>query len=61
MDFEVSKGKPIRLVAPFADMLNHSPNVEQCHAYDPASGSLSVIAGKDYKEGDQVCCPRCTF
>jgi hypothetical protein len=54
MDFKLHDGDSIRLVAPFADMLNHSPDVEQCHIYDPLSGNLSVLAGKTYESGDQV-------
>ena len=54
MDFALPDGKSIRLMAPFADMLNHSFEVKQCHAYDLSSGSLSVLAGKDYEAGDQV-------
>ena len=54
MDFAVSEGETVRLLAPFADMLNHSPHVKQCHAYDPASKSLSILAGKDYEVGEQV-------
>lgn len=54
MDFVLPDGKSLRVLAPFADMLNHSPDVMQCHAYDPLSGSLSVLAGKDYEVGDQV-------
>ncbi|KAK2730807.1 hypothetical protein FQN57_004127, partial [Myotisia sp. PD_48] len=53
MDFVLPDGKSIRLLAPFADMLNHSSDARQCHAYDPASGNLSVLAGKDYEAGDQ--------
>ena len=55
MDFELPDGKSIRLLAPFADMLNHSSEVEQCHTYDVSSGNLSVLAGKHYESGDQVC------
>ncbi|KAK4148148.1 uncharacterized protein C8A04DRAFT_33652 [Dichotomopilus funicola] len=54
MDFVLPGGKSIRLLAPFADMLNHSPDVKPCHVYDPSSGNLSVLAGKDYEAGDQV-------
>ena len=54
MDFVMSDGKPVRLLAPFADMLNHSSEVRQCHAYDLLSGNLSILAGKDYGAGDQV-------
>ncbi|KAF3068529.1 Histone-lysine N-methyltransferase setd3 [Trichoderma lentiforme] len=54
MDFALPDGKSLRVLAPFADMLNHSPEVMQCHAYDPLSRSLSVLAGKDYEVGDQV-------
>ncbi|UKZ74036.1 hypothetical protein TrVFT333_001690 [Trichoderma virens FT-333] len=54
MDFVLPDGKSLRVLAPFADMLNHSPEVKQCHAYDPLSGNLSVLAGKDYAVGDQV-------
>lgn len=57
MDFVLPDGKPIRLMAPFADMLNHSSEVRQCHAYDLLSGNLSVLAGKDYEPEDQVCSP----
>lgn len=55
MDFVLPDGNSIRLLAPFADMLNHSPEVEQCHLCDASSGNLSILAGKDYKVGDQVC------
>ncbi|KAL6807578.1 SET domain-containing protein [Trichoderma sp. SZMC 28013] len=54
MDFVLPDVKSLRVLAPFADMLNHSPEVKQCHAYDPLSGSLSVLAGKDCEVGDQV-------
>jgi hypothetical protein len=54
MDFKLREGDSIRLLAPFADMLNHSIEAEQCHTYDPSSGSLSVLAGKNYDVGDQV-------
>ncbi|KAJ8132753.1 hypothetical protein O1611_g870 [Lasiodiplodia mahajangana] len=54
MDFALPGGKSVRLLAPFADMLNHSSEVKQCHAYDPASGNLSILAGKDYEAGDQA-------
>ena len=54
MDFVLPDGNSIRLMAPFADMLNHSPKVKQYHLYDASSGNLSVLAGKDYKVGDQV-------
>ena len=55
MDFVLPDGKSIRLLAPFADMLNHSSEVKQCHVYDASSGNVSILAGKDYKAGDQVC------
>jgi len=32
MDFQLPDGDSIRLLAPFADMLNHSSEVKQCHA-----------------------------
>ncbi|KAK5663835.1 hypothetical protein OQA88_38 [Cercophora sp. LCS_1] len=54
MDFALPDGKSLRLLAPFADMLNHSSEVKQCHIYNASSGNLSVVAGKDYKTGDQV-------
>lgn len=57
MDFVLPTGKSLRVLAPFADMLNHSSEVKQCHAYDPLSGSVSVLAAKDYEVGDQVCSP----
>lgn len=55
MDFKLPDGDSIRLLAPFADMLNHSSEVEQCHTYDILSGNLSVLAGKSYEPRDQVC------
>jgi hypothetical protein len=54
MDFKLPNGDSIRLLAPFADMLNHSSEVEQCHVYDVLSGNLSVLSGKTYELGDQV-------
>lgn len=54
MDFALPNGESIRLIAPYADMLNHSPQAKQCHAYNTSSGDLSVLAGKDYDPGDQV-------
>ena len=54
MDFVLPDGNSIRLLAPFADMLNHSSEVKQCHVYDALSKTLSVLAGKDYDAGDQV-------
>ncbi|KAL2165025.1 hypothetical protein VTH06DRAFT_321 [Thermothelomyces fergusii] len=54
MDFVLPDGKSMRLLAPFADMLNHSFEVKQCHVYDVSSGNLSVLAGKDYEPGDQA-------
>lgn len=54
MDFTITQENSVRLVAPFADMFNHSPNAKQCHAYDPSTGDLTVLAGKDYEIGDQV-------
>lgn len=35
-------------------MLNHSSDVKQCHAYDPSTGDLSILASKDYTVGEQV-------
>jgi histone-lysine N-methyltransferase SETD3 len=55
MDFAISEGNSVRLVAPFADMLNHAPDAKQCHAYDLSTGNLSVLACRDYQAGDQVC------
>lgn len=54
MDFVMPGGNSIRLLAPFADMLNHSSEVKQCHVYDASTGNLSILAGKDYEAGDQV-------
>ncbi|TLD22371.1 hypothetical protein PspLS_07769 [Pyricularia sp. CBS 133598] len=53
MDFVLPDGSSLRLLAPFADMLNHLDSVKQCHAYDASSKTLSVVAGKDYEAGDQ--------
>ena len=57
MDFELPDGTSVRAVAPFADMFNHSSKVKQCHLYDTSTGNISVLAGKNYEAGDQVCCP----
>lgn len=57
MDFTLPDGKSLRLLAPYADMLNHSSEVEQCHAYDASSRNVSILAGKDYEAGQQVCRP----
>ncbi|CAG8548628.1 12137_t:CDS:2 [Racocetra persica] len=46
--------KQFRCIAPFADMLNHSFDVELCHIYDPQLNRLQILAGKDYKAGEQV-------
>ncbi|KAM3431449.1 hypothetical protein NHJ13734_007303 [Beauveria thailandica] len=54
MDFTISEGNSVRLIAPFADMLNHASDAKQCHAYDPSTGSLTVLACRDYQVGDQV-------
>ncbi|MCJ1449558.1 MAG: hypothetical protein MMC23_010078 [Stictis urceolatum] len=51
--FTIDYVDSVRLLAPFADMLNHSSEVGQCHIYDPLSGNLSVTAGKNYEPGDQ--------
>uniref|UniRef100_U9SLF9 SET domain-containing protein n=1 Tax=Rhizophagus irregularis (strain DAOM 181602 / DAOM 197198 / MUCL 43194) TaxID=747089 RepID=U9SLF9_RHIID len=53
MDFQLP-GKQFRCIAPFADMLNHSPDVQLCHTYNPQSDSLQILAGKDYTIGEQV-------
>lgn len=55
MDFKLPDGNSLRPLAPFADMLNHSSEVQQCHVRDTSSKNLSVLAGKDYEAGDQVC------
>ncbi|KAK5629072.1 hypothetical protein RRF57_004787 [Xylaria bambusicola] len=54
MDFKLPDGNSFRLLAPFADMLNHSSEIQQCHVRDASSKNLSVLAGKDYEAGDQV-------
>lgn len=53
MDFRLD-GKQFRCIAPFADMLNHSTDVQICHAFDPQSNCLQILAGKDYTIGEQV-------
>ncbi|CAI2185996.1 2001_t:CDS:2 [Funneliformis geosporum] len=53
MDFQLP-GKQFRCIAPFADMLNHSPEVQLCHIYDPQLNNLQIFAGKDYAIGEQV-------
>lgn len=54
MDFGLPGGTSLRLMVPFADMFNHSSDVAQCHAYDPATGDLSILAARDYSVGEQV-------
>lgn len=54
MDFKLPNGDSIRLLAPFADMLNHLPELKQCHVYDALSGNVSILAGKNYESEDQV-------
>jgi len=53
MDFRI-QDKQFRCIAPFADMFNHSLSSKTCHAFDPYSNCLRVLAGKNYKSGDQV-------
>ncbi|RUP49061.1 hypothetical protein BC936DRAFT_143374 [Jimgerdemannia flammicorona] len=53
MDFKLPE-KQFRLIAPFADMLNHSLGVKTCHVYDQRTGVLRVLADNDYKARDQV-------
>lgn len=53
MDFRI-QNKQFRCIAPFADMFNHSLSSKTCHAFDPHSNSLRVLADKNYESGDQV-------
>ncbi|CAG8640871.1 1935_t:CDS:2, partial [Scutellospora calospora] len=53
MDFKLND-KQFRCIAPFADMLNHSLDVELCHIYDPQLNRLQILAGKNYAVGEQV-------
>jgi SET domain len=55
MNFRLSDGQQLRLIAPFADMLNHSPDIPMCHIYDATNKTLRIVAGKDYEVGEQVC------
>jgi Rubisco LSMT substrate-binding len=55
MDFKLSDGSVLRLIAPFGDMFNHSNNVEICHIYDQTKKEVRVMAGKDYNAKEQVC------
>ncbi|KAJ3417286.1 hypothetical protein HDV05_005742 [Chytridiales sp. JEL 0842] len=58
MDFKLKDDKggmrDLRLMAPFADMANHSDDVDQCHIFDERDGSVKIVAGKDYKAGDEI-------
>ncbi|KAJ3023392.1 UNVERIFIED_CONTAM: hypothetical protein HDU68_008627 [Siphonaria sp. JEL0065] len=54
MDFKVSEEKSLRGIVPFLDMVNHSFDVKQCHVYDPSSNTVKILAGKNYKEGEEV-------
>lgn len=54
MHCQLPDGTQIRVLAPFADMFNHSLEAGQCISYDSSSGELSVVADKDYAVGDQV-------
>src|SRR3954469_6145241 len=53
-DFKLPDGSVYRLIAPFGDMLNHSPDIATCHIYDETKRELRVIAGRDYKANEQV-------
>ncbi|OAQ98773.1 hypothetical protein LLEC1_07822, partial [Akanthomyces lecanii] len=52
MDFALFNSNPVRNVALFADMLAHSPNAKQCHAYDATTGDLTVLASADHDVND---------
>ncbi|KAI8848115.1 hypothetical protein BC829DRAFT_444055 [Chytridium lagenaria] len=59
MDFNVpaSPGVPafsLRCIVPYIDMVNHSGEAEQCHLYDQKTGCVKIVAGKDFKKGDQI-------
>ncbi|KAI9338074.1 hypothetical protein DFJ73DRAFT_587145 [Zopfochytrium polystomum] len=59
MDFSTGGGGdggdgPLRAIAPLLDMANHSFAVPQCHAYDPAAQCIKIVAGTNYKKGDQI-------
>lgn len=49
MDFVLPDENTIRLLAPFADMLNHSSEVKQCHVYDASSEISLSLRGKTTK------------
>ncbi|KAJ3238722.1 hypothetical protein HDU81_007302 [Chytriomyces hyalinus] len=54
MDFQLSETKSLRGIVPFLDMANHSFSVPQCHAFDTSDNCIKIIAGRDYKAGDEV-------
>ncbi|KAI9333723.1 hypothetical protein BDR26DRAFT_912274 [Obelidium mucronatum] len=54
MDFALPDGTRLRGIVPFLDMVNHSFDVKQCHAYDPVSRTVKILAGKNYASGDEI-------
>lgn len=54
MDFILPGNKQLRVVAPYADMLNHSLDAKTYHMLDQQTNTLCVVAGKNYDVGDQV-------
>lgn len=59
MDFNVPEGSSVpvgvlRCLVPFADMINGSLTVPQCHILNLDNQSVQIIAGKDYIAGEQV-------
>lgn len=53
MDFYI-EGKNFRCMVPFMDLFNGAVEVEQCHLYNLQTDAIQVIAGKEYKKGQQV-------
>ncbi|KAJ3127200.1 hypothetical protein HK098_006652 [Nowakowskiella sp. JEL0407] len=53
MDFQITPTKNVRVLVPFVDMFNHSPDVETCHMMD-GKGHIVVTASQNYAAGDEV-------
>ncbi|KAJ3256722.1 hypothetical protein HK103_005217 [Boothiomyces macroporosus] len=44
----------LECMVPFMDLFNGAVEVEQCHLYNLQTDAIQVIAGKEYKKGQQV-------
>jgi histone-lysine N-methyltransferase SETD3 len=58
MDFAIPQPngttQTLRTIVPFADFINGSLSVDQCHQYNPYTGMVEILAGKEYQRNDQI-------